>query len=459
PLGELLDDGRAGAAAVAGYKGDPAVQQAEAFKATPANIDARTQRFDLPSGMQVALLPKGTRGRAVNATLTMRYGDEKSLAGIGDVPSFTAALLDRGTARISRQQLQDRFEALSAEVHFGADATRLTVGIKTTRENLPGVVALVGEVLREASLPDAALEEVRQQALADIESRRKEPEAVVDDRIDRHGNPYPRGDVRHARSFDEMAADARAAQGAQLRDFHARFYGARYAQFAASGDMDPAAVRAALEGASGQWAPRLAYSRVPTPLVAVAPERFVMVTPDKQNAAMAARLALPLSETDADYATFTLANRILGQGGNSRLWKRIRESEGLSYDVGTGVAWNFHERNSIWQAWAIFAPQNQAKVEKGFREEIARALKDGFTQQELDEARKGLLAARTHARAQDNVLANSLANNLYLGRTFAVSQKVDDQIAAATLAEVNAALRKYLKPEQLVIGFGGDFKN
>ena len=43
-------------------------------------------------------------------------------------------------------------------------------------------------------------------------------------------------------------------------------------------------------------------------------------------------------------------------------------------------------------------------------------------------------------------------------RTFAVSQKVDDAIAAATLADVNAALRKYLKPDQLVIGFGGDFK-
>ena len=78
------------------------------------------------------------------------------------------------------------------------------------------------------------------QTLADIESRRKEPEAVIDDRIDRHGNPYPRGDVRHARSFDEMAADARSVQGAQLRDFHARFYGARHAQFAASGDMDAA---------------------------------------------------------------------------------------------------------------------------------------------------------------------------------------------------------------------------
>ena len=56
------------------------------------------------------------------------------------------------------------------------------------------------------------------------------------------------------------------------------------------------------------------------------------------------------------------------------------------------------------------------------------------------------------------MLAGALNNNLYLGRTFAISQKVDEQLAAATLDSVNAALRKYLTPDALVIGFGGDFK-
>jgi zinc protease len=112
----------------------------------------------------------------------------------------------------------------------------------------------------------------------------------------------------------------------------------------------------------------------------------------------------------------------------------------------------------MWEASAIFAPQNQPRVEAAFREEVARVLKDGFTQRELDEARKGLLAARQLARAQDGVLASALNNNLYLDRTFLVSQKVDDAIAAATLASVNAALRRYLKPDQFVFAFGGDFK-
>jgi len=446
------------AAELKDYKGAAATAQAASFDPTPANIDAHTITFTLPSGMQVALLPKGSRGEAVKARLTLRYGDEKSLFNVGDVPEFTAALLDYGTKTMTRQQIQDRFEALQAEVGFGAGDTAATVSITTPRENLPAVIALVGDILRNATFPAAELEELRQQTLSAIETQRKEPDALVGTALARHGDPYPRGDVRHARSFDERVEDAKAVTIDQVRAFHKRFYGASHAQFSASGEMDAGAVKAALDKAFGDWDSTAPYARVPTPLVVVSPERIMIRTPDKQNATMLAKLALPLTDNDADYATFTLANAMLGRGGSSRLWERVREKEGLSYDVGSGVAWSSHEPNSMWQAWAIFAPQNQPKVEAAFREELARALKDGFTQSELDAAKKGLLNARRLARAQDSVLAGALNNNLYLGRTFAISQKVDNEIAAASLDSVNAALRKYLKPEALVIGFGGDFK-
>ena len=445
------------AAAVAGYKGDPAAAQAEAFDASPAAIEARVQRFALPSGMKVALLPKGSRGRAVQARLVLRYGDEKSLAGSGEVADFTADLLDRGTRTLTRQQIQDRFAALQAQVGFSGGAGVASVGITTVRERLPEVIALVGQILREPVFPDAALEELRRQTLAGIEAQRKEPGALVANAIARHGDPYPPGDVRHARTFDEIAADVRAVTAAQVRAHHARFYGASDAQFGASGDMDAAAVKAALEAAFGDWRSPQPYARVPTPLVAVAPARFVIETPDKQNATFAARLALPINDDDRDYAAFTLANRILGQDSSSRLWRRVREQEGLSYDVRSSVGWSSREANSPWQASAIFAPQNRSKVEAAVREEMARALKDGFSVQDVEQAKKGLLAQRRLSRSQDANLALALAANLDLGRTFLVSQRVDEAIAAATPDEVNAALRKYLKPEQLVFAFGGDF--
>ena len=167
---------------------------------------------------------------------------------------------------------------------------------------------------------------------------------------------------------------------------------------------------------------------------------------------------MPLTDTDADYPALSMANYLLGGGGNSRLWKRIRETEGLSYDVRTGVSWNTQEPNSAWTASAIFAPGNQPKVEASFNDELAKALKDGFTAQELSEGKNGLLSFRRLSRAQDGVLASTLASNLHLGRTFEVSQKVDDALSKLTLQQVNDALRRYVKPEDLVKVFAGDFK-
>jgi zinc protease len=255
-----------------------------------------------------------------------------------------------------------------------------------------------------------------------------------------------------------MVADVNTVTLEKVRDFHARFYGATRGEFAAAGDMDAAQVRTALQAALGDWRSGVAYTRVPQPLVPQQPQRLVLSTPDKQNATMLVRLPVPLSDHDADYPALSMANYLLGLGGNSRLWKRIRETDGLSYDVNTRVSWNSHEANSIWMASAIFAPQNAPKVEKAFREELERALRDGFSAQELAEGQRGLLNFRRLSRAQDGGIAASLANNLNLDRSFAYSGRIDAELSRLTLAQVNAALRKYLKPDNLVFVLAGDFK-
>ena len=272
------------------------------------------------------------------------------------------------------------------------------------------------------------------------------------------GNPYPRGDVRYARSFDEMVEDVNSLSLDKVQAFHRRFYSAAHAEFGAVGDMDVAQVRGALQGALGEWNAALPFQRVPQPRVPGKPEQLTLVTPDKQNATMQVRQSLSLSDLDADFPAVMMANHLLGGGGSSRLWKRIRETEGLSYDVRSGVGWNSFEANSDWLATAIFAPQNRAKVESAFREELARALKDGFTAKELSEGQRGLLNFRRLSRAQDASVAAALANNLYLGRTFARAQQIDAAISKLSLTQVNASLRKYLTPEDFVVVFAGDFK-
>lgn len=445
------------AQALADFKPQVAAAKAEAFEATPANIDARTKRFEV-GGIRAAVVPKGTRGQSVTAVLTLRFGDEKSLFGTSEVASFAAELLDKGSATMTREQIQDRLDQLKTELSISGGDGYVTATLRSRRDQLPGAIALVGELLRQPAFPADALDELRRQALASIEERRHEPDALASSALARHGDPYPRGDVRHARSFDEMVEDVNGVTLEKIKAFHAQFYGAGKGEFGAAGDLDVAQVQAALQAAFGGWKAGAPYVRVPQPLTPVPPARLVLRTPDKQNANLYAKLAVPLSDNDADYPALMVANYLLGSGGSSRLWKRIRETEGLSYDVRSRVAWSSHEPNSTWLASAIFAPQNLPKVEAALREELAKALKDGFTAKELADGQRGLLAARRLGRAQDAAMAAGLANNLYLDRTFAVSARVDAAIEALTLAQVNEALRKYVKPESLVVAVGGDFK-
>ena len=69
-----------------------------------------------------------------------------------------------------------------------------------------------------------------------------------------------------------------------------------------------------------------------------------------------------------------------------------------------------------------------------------------------------MLNFRRLGRAQDARLAAGWASNLYLDRMFALAAQVDAAIESLTLDQVNQALRKYLKPEQFVLGLAGDFK-
>ena len=450
------------AALVKDYKGDPAAAQAEAFDATPANLDARTQSFTLGSGLRAGLIAKGTRGRVVQARLQVHYGDEKSLMGEETVAAFVAGLLDKGGAGLTRQQISDEFDRLRAQVAFSAADQTLTAALTTTRDHLPALIELVGRLVQQPAFPAAPLEETRRQWLGSIETQRKDPAGVIANALRRHGNPYPRGHLRYASTFDEAEQDVNAVSVERLRAFHARFYSAASAEFAAVGDMDAAAVRRALESAFGNWrrpaAGALPYVRVPEPLLTPKPERFVLLTPDKQNANLRTALQLPISDQHADYPALLLANRMFGLGTASRLWLRVRERGGLSYDVRSVIDWNDEAPNSSWSVSAIFAPANRAQVEAAVHEVITATRDSGFTQAELEQNRVGLLGLRRLQRAQDSSVAAQLVRNLHLKRTFALSQRVDAALEKLTLDDVNAAFRKYADPARWSIAWGGDFK-
>jgi zinc protease len=179
--------------------------------------------------------------------------------------------------------------------------------------------------------------------------------------------------------------------------------------------------------------------------------------PDKESGFYTARINLDLGVNDADYPLMELANYMFGGGAlKSRLMDRIRQKDGLSYGGGSGVVAGEQDRAGRFGMSAIAAPQNLKKLEAAIREELDRALKDGFTEAELAGAKSGLMQLRQQTRAKDDAVASGWTRNLYLGRTYSWSKEFEAKLQAATLAQVNAAFRKYIDPARMSVVIAGD---
>jgi zinc protease len=440
-------------AQLSGYKGAAALAAGEAFDPSPQNIEARVERRTLANGIKTALLAKRTRGNKVVVQLSLHWGDEKSKAGRSTACALAGGMLLRGTERYSRAALRDAFDRLKANVQVDVDGA----SIETQREHLEEALRLVAEALRHPSFPAAEFEELKRASLTTAETQRSDPAAIASEQLQRHLTPYPKGHWFYVQSVDERIAAIKAATLDAARRCHAQV-GATGADFVAVGDFDPKALAAQVEQLFGDWRNPAPYARIPSRFFdRPALEREVK-TPDKANAVLRAGLGIRMRDDHPDFPALVLANHLLGGSSTARLPARIREKEGLSYSTYSWFSASQLDEVASFNVSAIFAPQNKAKVEIAMREELARAIKDGFSAEEVETAKRGLLQARRLARTNDAQLASRLSTYLFLDRSFAWDVDFEKRIAALTPAEVQAALRRHVDPAKLAVTKAGDFK-
>ena len=441
------------------FKGGEAIAQGEAFEPTPANIEKRVIRSKLSNGMKTVMLPKQTRGGTVVALINLRFGDEKTLFGKSAAASGAGSMLMRGTKNKTRQQIQDEMDKLRARISIGGGATGAAARIETIEANLPGAIRLAAEVLREPSFPDNEFEPMRQQHLAGLESMRSEPQALASLSVTRRlSAPYPKGDVRYVGTVDEQMEEVKGATLDQARDFYKKFYGADHGEFVVSGQFNPAEIQKLAEQLFGDWKSPSRFERVPSPHLKVAVANEKIETPDKQNAMFVAASRIQMTDENPDYPAMTLANYILGGAQNSRLFSRIRSKEGLSYGTNTSFSAPAKDDGAVFFAQAISAPQNAPKVEASFKDEIQQVIKNGFSPEEIETAKKSWFDQQKIRYAQDGTVTSILANQSFMDRTMKWSEEYQNKVMALTPEQVNAAFRKYMVPDNLIIYKAGDFK-
>ena len=442
------------------YKGGATISQGEEFDPTPTNIEKRLTRFTLSNGTKVVLLPKKTRGGTVVAQMIFRFGDEKSLFGKSATGQMAGAMLMRGTKTKTRQQIQDETDKLKAQMSVSGGVNSANAGIQTTEANLAGALSLAAEILKTPSFPDGELDKIRQQRIAGIEAGKSEPQSLAFLELSRHlSSVYPRGDLRYIALPDEQVEDLKKVTIADVRQFYQEFYGgSKDAEIAIVGQFDPAQVKPQLETLFGSWKTPAPYARILNPYRKVAPMNKNIETPDKKNAMFVAGVLTKMSDDDPDYPAMIMADYMLGGPTSSRLFTRIREKEGLSYEVQTALNVPTKDDRAELLGIAVANPENTPKAEASFKDELARTLKDGFTAEEVAAAKSAWLQERQVSRAQDHGLAGLLMSNERWGRTMKYDEDLEAKVNALTPQQITEALRRHLDLTNMTYVKAGDFK-
>jgi zinc protease len=266
------------------------------------------------------------------------------------------------------------------------------------------------------------------------------------------GHPY------HAPTKDEMLASLEAARASDLRAFHKDRYVGSSLYLAVVGDVDPEAVVAKVQevfaGLPKGAKPSLDIARDDR---GAAIHEAVSLK-GKANMDLMFGESSGLRRQDPDYEACLVANAALGQSSlSSRLGKRVRDTEGLTYSIYSRFVMT-DVLDGVWLADVAVAPQNLGKAMKSTREVIEDYCKTGITEEEV-ETQKSFFAGNYQVQLATNAgIANALTVAEKYGYGPSYLDEFPGRVRKVTREQVNAAIKTHLDPAKMSVIVAGDLE-
>ncbi|AUC80890.1 pitrilysin family protein [Lacinutrix sp. Bg11-31] len=452
-------------ALVTNYKGKESMGAGDVFNVSFDNIQSTLNTGTLSSSpIAYGFIKKNNRGKTVTVSFTSRTGNVNDLMNKGLAASYTAKMLNKGTKSKSRQAIEDKLSAIKSSISFSGSNGKITANLTSTEENLTEALSLMVDMLKNPLFDATELDKLKTEDLAAIEQNKTDPQFLAIREMGLLNQYYKKGHPLYNWTIDEEVAAINAVSVKELQAYYNNFYGiSNNATLVAIGNIDEQALKSYFDNAFKDFKSNLPYTVISDKHQKNKSANQKIKTPDKKNAISFGTLPIETSKYDDDYAALQMAGEILGGGFiSSRIANRLRQQDGVSYGAGArvNVDNNKNDNNSAAMVYAIYAPENAEKVQLGFREEIARFIKDGITQEELKTAVDGWIQGQSVARAKDNELSGVISNNMYYDRDLSFQQNIEAKVSSLTVADVNKAIKKHFKTfDEWTVVNAGDFEN
>ncbi len=364
------------------------------------------------------------------------------------VANLLAESMTRGAAGLGERQLAIAFERLGTSPTTGVSFDQAQASLSVPVGFLPEAGALLAEVVRRPTLDPGDVEDTRQALIDDDRASMTQPGAVVSRVVRRvvwaPGCRYAEAATGTAESLAEVGTD-------QVAAFHADRWRDQALVLVIVGDLSTVDVDAVAK-------PFAAEVDLDRSIIAPLPgttDRTVVLA-DRPGAAQSvlllSRPGPALGEPDAAALDVALAAAFGAFG--SRLNLRMREELGYTYGARGGVT--RRRDGGVFTASMSVRTEVTADAVREAVGVIDRVLDEGLDDDEVGRARDNL-ARRYPVQFDDNRSIASAVSELLVN---GLPDDFHDQRLAAlrdvTADEANAALRRVVTTDDLVIGVAGD---
>lgn len=458
----------------------PSIQLGENIDTSPSALEKRTKRsyLNIESSHPIPFitLNKNNRAEANTLKIILRWGNETTLNNNSvKAATWVAPLLLEGNEKIglSKQQLTDSLAKLESTLDIDSYPTGATITITSNRNHLIEVINLLNKLVKprqqiKISFDTKALELLKSNQLAQLNAQLKDPRTQINDAVATRNNidqQLKPNDWRYRLNTKQMIEHTNNLKINDIERFYHQFWTTQYASVSAVGTL-PDKLPVALSTLLKDWpvsemASKQKYTRQHNDYFDNKPFQATLQINDKANAVIHTHTNFKLKRSHIDYWPLQIGVHILGGDPfTSRIGKRVRVKEGLSYSAGSNAVVDTYDDYATYNAYASFAPNNLSKVQIALNEEFSKLLEKGITAQELSDTQSYLLQNLEQQRNSDEYLASHLLYQSELGIDFSIHDEHRKRIQSADINAVNTALKHYLNSYSLnkIEIAAGDFK-
>jgi zinc protease len=345
-----------------------------------------------------------------------------------------------GSERLHRLQFQQALDAIGASEQAGTDFS-----LQVLPESFDRGVQLLAANELDPYLPARALAVLRDQLAASVAARNQSPGFLTRHSLRQALFPATDPSLRMA-----TPASVRALTPEAVHAYYGKVFRPDLTTIVVIGKVTPRQALSVIERYFGAW--KAVGPKPPTQLPAVPLNRpRIVAVPDASRVQDIVVLAqtLPLTRSDPDYFPLELGNAVLGGSFYStRLSVALRKQRGLVYSVDSTL--EAGKTRSAYLVEYACDPPNVVKAAAIVRREIADMRRQPVGKQELLRVKELMVRQIPLEEASVDAIAGGIISRVDLGLPLDEPTIAARRYIGLGPAQIEAAFRKWMRPEDLV---------